>query len=94
MANVTVTVSSDGVNTAADTFALLQPILPHTQINAPANNAKFTNTATIVPMPVPAMSKAAIYPLPFNGRRRYRVAWQRRPAESDARGRRPVLLPV
>lgn len=48
VANVTVTVS-DGVNTAADTFVLtVTNTAPTVQINAPANNSKFTNTATIV----------------------------------------------
>lgn len=46
--NITVTVS-DGVNTAADTFVLtVTNTAPTLQINAPTNNAKFTNTATIV----------------------------------------------
>jgi Dockerin type I domain len=48
VANITVTVS-DGVNTAADTFVLTVTNTPPTvQINAPANNAKFMNTDTVV----------------------------------------------
>lgn len=48
VANITVTVS-DGSNTAADTFVLtVTNAAPTIQINAPANNASFMNTATVV----------------------------------------------
>ncbi|MCL4780048.1 MAG: dockerin type I repeat-containing protein [Gammaproteobacteria bacterium] len=48
VANITVAVS-DGLNTAADTFVLtVTNTAPTVQINAPANNARFMDTSTIV----------------------------------------------